>query len=253
VDVRHPGARRLLGCLLVSAGVLATPACGAAEDSADPLHFDEMTFIGTVTEHDPYDIHQLTVDQADVSLNLIGPVDGGCFTVEPSLREQARAAKEALLPVGARVLVVRADDSGDWAFLHLLPAGSDTPEPARPAASANEQLVSGGYWEPSGYELADDDSDTQAAFGVRSAEVLSPVQAEYAPLIVAAGNATKAARTTGYVTCLAEAEKQEAELDAAREEARRQAEDYDRRRRQSGGGGSGYCRDGDGDGICYED
>jgi hypothetical protein len=82
--------------------------------------------------------------------------------------------------------------------------------------------------------------------------VLSPVQAEYAPLIVAAGNATKAARTTGYGTCLAEAEQEEAELDAWREEAEREAEEYDRRHRQSGGG-DGYCRDGDGDGICYED
>ncbi|GAB3349560.1 hypothetical protein [Modestobacter lapidis] len=241
--------------LAIAALLMATGCGGTDEPEVDPFHFGEMTFIGTVTSHDPYNPNQLEVDSADVKLNLIGPVDGGCFNAEQSLREQAMAAKESMLPVGTRVLVAMADDSGDWAFVHLLPAGSDTPEPPAPAASVNEQLVAGGFWEPDGFELDDDDSEpATTTFAIRYADVLSPVQVQYAPLIVAAGNATKAARTTGYGTCLAEFEQAEAERLVREEESRREFEEWNRRYRNSGGGGGGgYCRDGDGDGICYED
>jgi hypothetical protein len=226
-------------------------ACGGSgEPEADPYHFDETTFVGTVTELDPYDVNQVTVDQADVSLDLIYVIDA-CYDPAGSYREAALAAKVDLLPIGTRVLVVRAEDGGDAAFVHLLPAGSNTPDPPAPAASANELLVASGHWEPSGFQIADEDDPT-GVYGIQHPDWLSPVQAEYAPLIIAAGNSAKSARIASHGRCVAELEKEEAERRAWLEEAERQAEEDDRRRRTSGGGG-GYCRDGDGDGICYED
>jgi hypothetical protein len=177
-------------------------------------------------------------------------IDGGCYDPEGSYRDAALAAKADLLPIGTRVLVVRAEDRGHAAFVHLLPAGSNTPDPPPPGASANELLVASGHWEPSGFQIADEDEAT-GVYGIQYPDSLSPVQAEYAPLIIAAGNTAKSARTAGYGSCVAELEKEEAEQRAWLEEAERQAEEDDRRRRTSGGGG-GYCRDGDGDGICYE-
>jgi hypothetical protein len=244
--------RTLSACAAVAAlGLLA--ACGSADQpEVDPLHLGEETFVGTVTGHDKYDLNKLEVDQAKVSLNLIGPVDGRCSNAEESLRDQAEAAKQKLLAVGTRVLVVRAADNGDWAFVHLLPSGEDEPDPPAPAASVNEQLVSGGYWEPSGYELEDDDSETTAEFAIRYPQSLSPVQGQYAPLIVAAANTAEAARTTGYGACAAEEEELDAQERAWREEAERQAEENERRRRENENS-DGYCRDGDGDGVCHED
>ncbi|MCA0144853.1 hypothetical protein [Blastococcus sp. LR1] len=243
----RPAVAGLVGLVLVA-------GCGGGgEPEADPFHFDETTFIGTVTEHHPYDVYKLQVDKADVTLDLIGPVGGGCYALEDSLRDQAQAAKEAALPVGTRVLVVRADESGPSAFVHLLPADSDEPDPAAPAASVNEQLVSGGSWEPSGFQLADDDSASTDLFAIRYPEQLSEVQARYAPLLVAAGNAAKSARTAGQGACLQESERQEAEAEARRQQYERESEEAERRRQREGSGGGGYCRDGDGDGICFED
>jgi hypothetical protein len=221
-------------------------------------HIDEARFTGRVTGYgDVGDAGASTVmvDDAIVRLALIDPIAENCGIGTDVGLAHARAAKEDELPIGTHVLVVRADDEGSHAFLHRLEDGSD-PAGVATLGSSNEQLVRTGWWTPSslafegGFQRYSADGASFLPFV--SDPNLSAVEAEYAPYIATAGNEAVAKSTAGLGMCAVLAENDAAAWAAALAEQEERLRlwnlEYEERVR------NGYytCRDGDGDGVCYE-
>ena len=223
----------------------------------DPSHLDERRFTGEVTGHHEYSTGELTVDEADVKLDLIEPVgeQDGCYDVSPRLEAAARRAQLKMLPVGTRVLVIRSTDYGDEAFVHLLKGERDVPRPRDPKLSVNERLVREGYWEPDEGSF-DGPWDIEGRRYRPRLAAMTSTQSTYGPLIAAAATAARDEQVASYGECLDQLER-----DRRREERWRQRleEDEDRDRHWVPGPsyGDGHpClpgeRDGDGDGLCGE-
>ena len=242
-------------------GVLKTGESerAVAEFLADDAHIDESRFTGVITGYgEPDDIGARTimVDAALVRLDLIEPIPENCGIELDAGLTQARLVKEALLAVGKRVLVVRGEERSDRGFVHLTDEVSGLPIGTPPLGSANELLVRSGWWVPDelaftgGFVTYNDHGVSFESF-VPDAN-LAEVRALYAPPIARAGNDGVAAETEGLGLC-----KQQAESDAeswqkalaeSDERMRKWEIEYQKRVRE------GYynCRDGDGDGVCYE-
>ncbi|MBH0023815.1 hypothetical protein [Salinibacterium sp. SWN248] len=217
------------------------------------FHLNEKRFVGTVTSTTE-GFGRIIIDDATIDLDLISPIAGGCAS--PSAEadfDNARVALEAVIPLGSRVLVVRSASKGDG-FLHVLRDASDLDD--APANSANEELVSTGWWEPSatqfsgGYDI-DHHNDAAVTSYIPKSD-LSGAQLEYSPLIAAAANDGVRNSVGGLGTCrdLAENNLADAQVRRAAEEERQRLFNLEIERKIREGYFS--CRDGDGDGICYE-
>ena len=169
----------------------------------------------------------------------------------------ARDALEKTLPIGQRVLVILSNyENGEWVgdeskgFIHILEDGDD-PEVAPPADSVNERLVLTGYWVPHGMGVEFDAYDFNATYGVLNPEYLSQIQEEYAPHIFEAGNKARSHFTGAMPICSTLALDYEIDFFYKQVAAFRNDEEKNRlwwieRNKPRN------CRDGDGDGICYE-
>lgn len=229
-------------------------------------HTDEETFEGIVTGHlapeDDYgtacdDTLCVRVDDATVNLSLIGLFGASCYEFAPAEEEaKAVAAKVDLLPVGTRVRVVRTEPGDNYeGFIHILPEAE--PLVAGPEGSVNQQLVEGGYWMPKPYSVFNDGAVRwahEALFRVKDGAILTPVESTYAPLIVEAGNLSRVGGIGGQAICveqLAQKAIHDAELEKLLEESNRRTELWHQEWLRNHPNGV-QCRDGDGDGRCYE-
>ncbi|MFS0853920.1 PASTA domain-containing protein [Microbacterium sp. 179-I 3D4 NHS] len=222
------------------------------------LHTNERLFTGVVTgyrEEDQQGPSTVYIDDRQVELDLVTPVAPLC--ADPSSTEivEALGALKTTLRIGQRVLVVMSDPDTDDGFVHVLPDGANEPGVARPADSANEQLLRTGWWVPEGLSGGPGlygDYNAPASYEPYSYEASgNSVRDDYAPLLAAAAEETAANYVTGAGDCRRAAE---AEAEEWRRRAVDSAESVERfRREQEQRRTQGtYCRDGDGDGICHE-
>lgn len=230
---------------------------GEAEDPVQPEwideHVNESTFFGTVTGYGEgsWGDAAVLIDGLPIVLDYIDPYGAACIE-RISDDSRALAARDELLPIGARVVVIRIEPHKDDAFVHLV----DEFDPAdRFAESVNEQLVRTGYWIPDGIAVRNNFEVTHGTGVYELTDAtgyLNPIQAMYAPRIIEAANGVLAEPVGGVVDCVAQAVEYQALLaqwEAEWAEQRRLWEiEYQRRL------AAGYysCRDGDGDGVCYE-
>jgi len=227
---------------------------------ADDPHIDESRFTGLVTGYgDEGDLGARTVmvDSAIVNLDLIAPIADGCGIELQAGLEQARLAKQDLLPVGAPVLVVRSEDHDDDGFVHLGEESANDPVHSLAAdGSVNESLVRTGWWTPNTIDFdggfVANRSDGVAFVAFTPGPSLSAVQLQYAGPIAAAATTAVGAKQTGLGMCRALAESDASAwlktLAESEERTRQWTLEYEKRVKE------GYysCRDGDGDGICHE-
>lgn len=231
---------------------------GAAPSTS--LHEGETSFIGTITGYGDKSASyvsptQITVDGAYLTLDLIDSPRTAC--IDPVENDEAKAleAKESLLPIGTRVLVIRTDpaetlermffDETELAVIHLLAAGSNTPAIAPPQASANEQLVRTGYWVPAYYSFNTDDAkyDHKLDYALGDKESPTAKQAEYIPFILAAANEQRVAKAGAFGTCVAQAyAKAKADFELRKEyEADLRKAEIEWKKKSSGSSGGGGC------------
>lgn len=242
----------------------------SAEPTASPLVTlgDEGSFIGKVTSYakspEGYggdDQTTIYVDEKRVELDLIWPYSAGCMEREIIQDEafiSAQDALESILPLGTEVLVIKSNyENGEWVgdqsdgFLHKLVKGGKAPVVAPPSSSVNEELVLTGYWVPSGKGFDFNVYAFGAQYGKFEADYLSQKQEEYAPLILAAGNIARTNQSGAMPTCSTLALDYQIDFFYKQVAAFRNDEEKNRlwwiERNKARN-----CRDGDGDGICYE-
>ena len=199
-----------------------------------------QTYFGTVVavhpESDLSDAPRVEVrpDGADSTrlhqLALVEPFDPTrCGTDQQDLGQEALAALHEQAPDATRVLVVEAE-SGK-AFIHIIAADADLPNPLPPVESVNEALVRTGTWQPDG-SMVGRPYDASSAVDLTNVRywalgVNQPVRGEhYFGRILAAANTAIAVSAPGrscqqaYV-----AFQQEQRRQALEEERRREAEE----------------------------
>jgi len=223
-------------------------------NSTDPKHALERRFTGYVTAYGAAGEGLPTtvmVDEAVVEIDLIQPVPDGCSS--SAGYAGALQAKERTIPIGTRVLVERAELRGGDAYLHLVDGG--VPAAGETAGSVNELLVRSGWWTPeSAFQGGLGSMYDKAVFvGFEPATYWSHTRLAYAQAIAVAGNeVTPHIIEGGIAECRRIAETDQAEYAVVEAERKREFDrwyaEYERRV------ASGYysCRDGDGDGVCYE-
>lgn len=225
-----------------------------AENSRDLTHALERRFTGVVTGYGEAGEGLPTtvmVDEAVVELDLIQPVPDACNSAVGYAG--ALQAKEQTIPLGTRVLVERAELQGGDAYLHLVEA--DVPAAGTTAGSVNELLVRSGWWTPeSAFQGGLGSQYDDVIFvGFQPASWWSQTRLAYAQSIAAAGNeVTPHTSEGGIAECRRIAETDQAAFALVEAERKREFDrwyaEYERRVE------AGYysCRDGDGDGVCYE-
>jgi hypothetical protein len=162
------------------------------------------------------------VDDATVNLSLIQTYEASCFQA-PEDKESALAVKRELIPIGTKVLVVRADltekyngnYSGFVTPLESLALAPDAPF----SGSYNERLVASGYWVPD-VDFANtwEVGDAKAATYEVDSEYLSEAERGFGPYILASANVARATAVGGQELCVAQLAEQ-ALVDAAHQEA----------------------------------
>jgi hypothetical protein len=275
------------GIVMVGLGAATVSLWGTAEDQPPTATAEESgeasrptpsasqdrtrsALVGTVTGYSE-DNESVVVDGTKyIELDLISVVSrDDCDATSIDWKDKAVQAKKTLLPVGQRVLIawseppttkygLEAEDGLEGiGFLHLLPETSDIPEVAPPRSSANELLVRTGYWMPDDFGISDPGEYSKATYKLSKDRYMTPVQNKYAPYLVKAGNSARKTKSGNYEKCFGPfATRQEetawyaAEADRIVAEGEAEAE-RDRKNRPPGP--PVYCRDGDGDGICFED
>lgn len=225
----------------------------------DP-HVDEKVFSGTVTGYareGTIDVSTVLVDGTPVTMDLIQPLAPLCGSALKEGLEEAGAELERQLPVGTHVLVVRSERYSPDGFIHVLEPNVLVPDVAPPAGSVNESLVLTGWWIPdwtmeggiglTGY------GDKSTAFLPYSPTFSVKGQAlAYVPHIAQAGDSAveQYIGTVGDCRRAAEADRETYVRAWAEKEKERNALIADLNRRIKAG--EFNCRDGDGDGRCYE-
>lgn len=184
----------------------------------------------------------------------------------PKISETPRQVLERILPLGSRVLAIRQepDDWGREFFLHLLPLESSNASDMPPNNSVNEMLVKTGAWVPFSYWMdvtpyegmdiyiarGGDVREYDTEFSIEGMEFLADgYTGQYLDLIIAAGN-TALLETVPGEQCRDSFNKL---LAFEIKEQEKDDEEYRRWLIEYNNSSNGYCRDGDGDGICYED
>lgn len=224
------------------------------------LHLGERSFTGTITGYErdmTLDVSTVLVDAAPVSLDLISPLAPVCGSPLKDGLTAAAAELEKQLPVGERVLVVMSRPGESDGFIHVL-GPDDAPETDPPADSVNERLIHTGWWVPDAAQMeggvgVEGYGNEAVAFTPYAPRFPAESQAVvYVPYIAQAGDQA-VANYVGTIGDCRRAAEADADAYVARwREAEREREkaiaEMEARIR------SGYylCRDGDGDGVCYE-
>ncbi len=242
-----------------------------AENSAAPTtnasDVAEGQFIGVVTGYGVEtqsfggdDESTVYVDEKRVDLDLIWPYSAGCMErelVQAKAFSSARDALKKILPIGQRVLVVKSNfENGEWVgdqsegFIHKLEEG-DSPKVTPPAGSVNELLVLTGYWAPMEKGIAFDAYDFNSKYGAFEPDYLSATQEKYIPYILDAGNKAREKQVGATPICSTLALDYQIDFFYKQVSAFRNDEEENRlwwveRNKPRN------CRDGDGDGICFE-
>ena len=230
------------------------------ETRAYDLHLGERTFTGTITGYErdmTLDVSTVLVDAAPVSLDLISPLAPGCGSPLTDGLASAAGELEKQLPIGQRVLVVMSRPGEPDGFIHVL-GSEDEPESPPPADSVNERLVRTGWWVPDaaqmeggvGLEAWGSDPVAFTPYAPRY-----PVESQavaYVAQIASAGDEAVA----GYVGTIGDCRRiAETDADAYADrwkEAERERQQAITEMEERIRSGYYYCRDGDGDGVCYE-
>lgn len=251
----------LSACTVTSDPESVTPAANQIQQIAENRFIGRVTSYGVDTEGYGGDYQNTVyVDNKRVDLDLIWPYSANCMereTLQDDAFASARDALEQILPIGQRVLVVMSNyENGKWVgdenkgFIHILEDG-DEPEVSPPADSVNERLVLTGYWVPEGMGIEFDTYEFNARYGKFSPEYLSQIQEEYLPHIFDAGNKARAQLAGATSICSALALDYEIDKFYISVAYSRDDEEKNRLIRIERNKPV-YCRDGDGDGICFE-
>ena len=227
--------------------------------SDDVVKLSEGDFVGRVTGYEKpsegyYEATTIYVDEKRIKLDLIWPYYAACIenrTLQEKSLTSAREALEATLPIGSMVLVVSSGPGkSPLSFLHKIDSNSGKPYRNPPLMSVNELLVLTGFWVPfeKGFEF--DEYTYGATYGVFNPDYLSTKQQEYAPIILEAGNKARSEKIGAMPICATLAINETLKtfylgLSYSRE-------DEEKRRLAAIKSRSSNCRDGDGDGVCYE-
>ena len=219
----------------------------------------EGEFIGRVTGYEKpsegfYKATIIYVDDKRMELDLIWPYYATCIE-NTDLQEKslasAREALEVTLPIGSMVLVVSSGpEISPLSFLHKIDNDLGKPYRRPPLESVNELLVRTGFWVPfeKGFEF--DEYTYGATYGVFNSDYLTAKQQEYAPLILTAGNKARSEKIGAMPICTTLAINHDmTEFYLGLSFSR---EDEEQRRLVAIKSRSSSCRDGDGDGVCYE-
>lgn len=258
----------LLAGLALTGCVVSTETAPEVKGSETASPYGESEFLGKVTGYgkdvDSFGGDRETtvyVDEKRVDLDLIWPYSAGCMereTLQDNAFLSARDSLQKVLPIGTRVLVIRSNfENEEWigdyeyGFIHILKKGSEVPQTAPPQDSVNERLVLTGFWVPSAMGFEFDVYKFGATYGTFEPKYLSAKQIEYAPLILEAGNKARSAQVGAMPVCSTLALDYQIDFFYSQVSAFRDDEEEDRlwwveRRKPRN------CRDGDGDGICYE-
>lgn len=251
----------LSGCSVTSSSESEKTSAAQDDSSTSSQFIGKVTRYGQDTQgYGGDDETTVYVDETRVDLDLIWPYSAGCMEreqVQDDAFTSARDALESTLPIGTRVLVIWSNfENGEWVgdqskgFIHILDNG-DSPKKTPPADSVNERLVLTGYWVPHGMGIEFDAYDFNATYSNSNPEYLSQRQEEYIPHIYAAGNKARTQMTGAMPVCSALALDYEIDVFYKQVSAFRNDEEKNRlwwveRNKPR------YCRDGDGDGICFE-
>ncbi|WP_193510167.1 PASTA domain-containing protein [Cryobacterium sp. BB736] len=249
-----------------SVGVRVVPPSAPEADQIPERHpasWDGVTkYFGMVTgfeTEDPEDhrVANVMIDDTPVLMVFIEPFDAVCEgDVDTSVAVEDR---NRVLPIGTPVIAT-ALTSGYWnegGFVH--PVAHLNPEDPV-ADSTNEQLVRLGSWIPdvpgvfaNQFDMTTTSSPTYftnpAAF-----EDLPPVARSHLLRIIDAGNSAAGLQTGSVGGCVVAAI-EEARLEAEAEAERKAVMDawlVEYQRKVDSGYFRASCRDGDGDGVCYE-
>ena len=266
--------RGLITVSVLALGIATLSGCSAVSEYentatlASPIQNLSMgQFIGTVTGYgvdtQGYggdNQNTIYVDNKRVDLDLIWPYSAACMErelLQDKAFSSARDALEKTLPIGQRVLVVLSNYEngslvGDESegFIHILESG-DTPKVSPPADSVNERLILTGYWVPEGMSIEFDDYDFNAKYGIFDADYLTQIQERYIPHLFEAGNKARSAQVGALPICSVLA--LDYEIDSFYNGVSYRNDEEKNRLLQIERNKPVYCRDGDGDGICFED
>jgi hypothetical protein len=262
----------IIGALVFSLFTLSACTVTSETESAPTVadtvsNSAEDQFIGTVTGYGVQtqgwggdNENTVYVDNKRVDLDLIWPYSANCMERETLQDDAFSSARDALvqtLPIGQRVLVILSNyENGKWVgdetegFIHILEDG-DEPEVSPPADSVNERLVLTGYWVPEGMGIEFDEYQFNATYGAFNPDYLSQIQEEYLPHIFEAGNKARSQFVGATAICSALALDYEIDDFYISVSYSRDDEENDRLVRIERNKPV-YCRDGDGDGICFE-
>ena len=251
----------LSACTVTTDSESVTPAASQIQQVTENSFIGRVTGYGVDTEsYGGDDQNTVYIDNRRVDLDLIWPYSANCMEremVQDDAFASARDALEQTLPIGQRVLVILSNyENGKWVgdenegFIHILEDG-DKPEVSPPADSVNERLVLTGYWVPEGMGIDLDAYEFNAQYGKFSPEYLSQTQEEYLPHIFDAGNKARRLLTGAMPICSALALDYEIDTFYISVAYSRDDEEKNRLVRIERNKPV-YCRDGDGDGICFE-
>lgn len=271
-DTRFSRSFLILSALAVALVTLS--ACSSSSSSEESTSSGNKSqsaqanqFIGKVTAYGANtqgyggdDESTIYVDKKRVDLDLIWPYSAGCMEreiLQDKAFSSAREALEKTLHIGQRVLVVYSNyENGEWvgdqskAFVHILTDG-DKPKVSPPADSVNERLVRTGYWVPLSTGIDFDTYDFNATYSAFNPDYLSQIQEDYVPHILDAGNAARTQQSGSMPICSTLALDYQIDFFYKQVAAFRNDEEKNRlwwvERNKARN-----CRDGDGDGVCYE-
>ena len=235
-----------------SAEVTDTPA----ENTTTTINFRLERFFGVVDGYSEKWASELVISGRTFRLDLINTYFGSCGRDEQmeerSERESRRSVRE-LLQIGTRVLVIRSDpDDSERVILHRLIDNDFKTETPEPSGSVNEQLVQTGFWFPWSTGADFDAFSETSTWTVVDDSRLSEIQKIYAPIINAAGNNARFEVVGGHSECLAMAFETNVSAALGQISFFRGSSDREREYRIYLRDNPRSCRDGDGDGICYE-
>jgi len=255
-------ALALSGCASITDSSAVPGVADLTSDKSAAGNIDELSegkFVGRVTGYEEpsegfYEATSIYVDEKRVELDLIWPYYATCIeneTLQEKSLASAREALEVTLPIGSMVLVVSSGpEISPLSFVHKIDNDSGKPYRDPPLESVNELLVLTGFWVPfeKGFEF--DEYTYGATYGVFNPDYLTAKQQEYAPIILRAGNKARSEKTGAMPICTTLAINESLKtfylgFSFARE-------DEEQRRLEAIKSRSSSCRDGDGDGVCYE-
>jgi hypothetical protein len=267
--------RGLITVSVLALGIASLSGCSAVTEFentvtlASPIQNNSVDqFTGTVTGYgvdtEGYggdNQNTIYVDNKRVDLDLIWPYSANCMErelLQDKAFSSARDALEKTLPIGQRVLVVLSNyENGEWVgdesegFIHKLESG-DTLKVSPPADSVNEKLILTGYWVPEGMGIEFDEYDFNAKYASFSPDYLSQTQERYIPYLFEAGNKARTAQVGAAHICSTLA--LDYDIDSFYSGVSFARDDEEKKRLlQIERNKPVYCRDGDGDGICFED